>query len=362
MKGNEIQMSTTSPYVSILILNYNAVEITLRCIKAIKRYTFGTPYEIIVIDNGSRPVLQKKLWHELRELDALITRIGYQQNLGFAKAYNRAVKKTKGNICIFLNNDTVVSAGWLKPLVRTLGKNARIAVCQPKLRSLMTKDDFDYAGGCGGFLDILGYPFTRGRIFNHVEKDIGQYDSVTDVAWASGACFAVSKPAFEEVGGFDEYFFVYGEEVDLCIRLQFADYRIISVPQSLVYHQGAYTSNQNEAAKIFFIHLNHLYLFCKYYSLIPYFPLYVVRFIFDLLSLVYYLTEGKPRFVFAVVRAYFVFAQDLPHFIKTRIISLRGRSLMRLPTVFPRSVVIDYFILGKTSFQALIQKSYYPYN
>ena len=347
---------TRTPLVSIIVLTYNGSSVTLDCLGGIKHYT-ALPFEVILVDNGSSDVEKKLLQKGLKLLTNFpIQVIQNSQNRGYAAANNKAARVANGEILVFLNNDVIVTSRWLEPLVSFLEKHPNAAACQPKLHSFIHKEYFDYAGGAGGFLDAFGYPFTRGRIFDHIEKDYGQYDTIEEISWATGACLAIKKKAFFEIGGFDEYFFAYAEEVDLCIRLEQKNYKVYCVPTSLVYHYGGYTSNKNLSNKIYLIHRNHMYLILRYYSLWPYIPLIVCRIFFDGASILYYIRELRLGFIFAVVKAYIKLIVDLPNFIKDGVISWSGRNLLGNPTIYKGSIVIDYFLLGRKNFDEIVRK------
>lgn len=349
-----VQRSNKATQVSIIILTHNGSQITLQCLAALHRFT-TLAFEVILVDNGSNSKEKERLQRGLSKYVSFpLRRIRNTCNEGYSAANNQAARMAKGKILLFLNNDVIVTDAWLEPLVTFLEKHPHVAACQPKLHSFIYKDYFDYAGGAGGFLDIFGYPFTRGRIFDHIEKDNGQYDTIKEVSWATGACLAIKKEAFFEVEGFNEYFFAYAEEVDLCIRLAQGNYKIYCIPQSIVYHYGAYTSNKNLSHKIYLIHRNHIYIILKYYSLWPYFPLMICRILLDGVSILYYLRELRFSFILAVVNGYGKLLMELPSFIKQGVISVSGRSLLQNNTLYKGSIVIDYFLLGRKNFDEIM--------
>lgn len=344
------------PLVSIIILSgAGDFAMTRLCLEALERHSAYTPLEILVVDNGS----PQEKWRKLKRIAGGVPRpttvlIRHSTNLGYARANNEAAKLANGEILVFLNNDVIVTEGWLRPLVDFMGREARVVACQPKLRSAVAKAYFDYAGGAGGFIDFLGYPFTRGRVFNRIERDIGQYDTVAEVTWASGSCLVIQKAVFWQAGGFDDYFFAYMEEIDLALRIRELGYRIFCVPESLVYHYGAYTSNRNLPHKIYLNHRNNLYLVAKHYSLWPYLPIIALRVVLDLFSMLHYLLELKFSFIGSVVRAYLSLIGSLPELVRRKVVTLSGRNLLRNHTVFRRSIVLDYFLLGKKNYDRIV--------
>lgn len=342
--------------VSIIILSPGDAGVTLECLDAIFRHTSGVSFEVLLVDNGSPPAERTRIRRGLRRSWQPLSLIRFPENLGFARANNLVAAKAQGEILVFLNNDAIVTAGWLLPLITFLESHPEAVACQPKLRSFVAKDYFDYTGGAGGFLDLFGYPFTRGRVFDSIEKDSGQYDLPVEITWASGSCFAILATAFWEMGGFDEYFFAYFEEIDLCVRLREKGYGIFCVPDSLVYHYGAYTSNKNLSRKIYMNHRNNLYFFLKHYSFWPYFPLFVCRVVFDIGSIVYYLFKGRFSFVLSVGVAYLALLWHFPVFVKRRVLSLCGKALLSDPTLYRGSVVLAYFLFRRRNFDAVMGK------
>ena len=343
------------PLVSIIILNHNNSWVTLECLEAIRKFTKPKQCEILLIDNGSR----------LKEINLLrsvtdrlvkfpIKFIKLNRNQGFTKPANLGAAIAKGKYLVFLNNDVIVTPNWLEPLILVFKTDPLAAACGPKLHSYIEKDYFDYSGGAGGFIDIFGYPFTRGRVFNNIEVDIGQYDDSCEISWASGSCLVVRACLFRQIGGFDEYYFAYCEEVDLCFRLRQKGYKIFYVGESLVYHWGAVTSNQNLPKKIYLNHRNHLYFFLKNYSIWPNLPIIMARFFLDLASLFYYLGQFNLSFVGALIKADWQVILKVPHLIKKRVLSWHGRSLMSDRTVYKGSIVLKYFIFQQKTFEQII--------
>lgn len=174
-----------------------------------------------------------------------VRRIPLDENYGFTGGYNRALRKIDAEYYVLLNSDIEVTDGWLRPLIDVMDNNPDIGACAPKLHSWYDRDNFEYAGAAGGYIDSLGFPFCRGRIMKMVEKDSGQYDKQSDVLWATGACLMVRSSLFHKLGGLDDRFFAHMEEIDLCWRMQLEGYRIHIVPESVVYHLGGGTLPQN---------------------------------------------------------------------------------------------------------------------
>lgn len=310
--------------------------------------------EILVVDNGSAQRQWSLLRRGVKSMKFGVRLIRNRENFGYAKANNLAAGKARGSLLVFLNNDVIVTRGWLRPLVAFLQRRPDVVACQPKLKSAIEAEYFDYAGGAGGFLDMFGYPFTRGRVFDRIEKDLGQYETQAEITWASGACFIIRTDIFHLFGGFDEFFFAYMEEIDLSVRMRQEGFRIFCLPESTVFHYGAYTSNRDLPRKIFMNHRNNLYFVMKHYSLWPFFPILLIRWVFDFFSAIHYLVEGRPGFVVSLLRAHVRLLIWLPRLVSRGVITLTGKSLSRNPTVYRGSSVIDYFLLGKENYDRIL--------
>ena len=216
-------------------------------------------YSVIIADNGSTD--NSTLF--LQEFYPQIQIINNNVNKGFATGYNDALKLVTSDYYVLLNNDVEVQPGWIEPIIQLMENDTSIAACQPKVLSYLDKATFEYAGACGGWLDAYGYPFARGRVFDICETDTGQYDSVQQIFWATGACLFIRSAAFHSAGGFDEYFFAHQEEIDLCWRLQLAGYKIFVQPRSVVYHIGGGTLPVGDKRKVYLNFRNNLVMITK---------------------------------------------------------------------------------------------------
>ena len=244
--------------VAIVLLNWNGKKFLEKFLPSLKLSTYPN-VQIIVADNGSTDdsvIFLEKHYPEIRILANPV-------NEGFAQGYNTALKQVKAEFYILLNSDVEVTPGWIEPVIELFEKKPEIAACQPKIIAWSDHKSFEYAGGAGGWLDRYGYPFCRGRIFDHCEIDTGQYDSTEPIFWASGASMFVRAEVFHKMGGFDPYFFAHQEEIDLCWRMQHAGYQIYACPQSVVYHVGGGTLPQGTPRKIFLNFRNNLIMLYK---------------------------------------------------------------------------------------------------
>lgn len=222
--------------VSVIILNWNGVEhgFLQQFLPSVINNTDPELADIIVADNGSFDSSVSFVEHEFPTVRVL----PLGKNYGFAEGYNRAIAQVETPLVLLLNDDVEVTPGWLEPMVNHMAQHRHTMAIQPKILSLRQRNCFEYAGACGGFLDKNGYPFCRGRIFDTLEEDHGQYDRPCSVMWATGACLLVRRDEFLTVGGLDKHFFAHMEEIDLCWRLRRRGYRVVCLPQSVVYHLG----------------------------------------------------------------------------------------------------------------------------
>lgn len=246
--------------LSVVILNWNGEKLLKEFLPSVVANTCGDEVEVIVADNGSSDSSLDVLKTDFPEVKV----IALDKNYGFAGGYNRVISMTDSEFVTLLNSDVETPEGWWQPLLKFMEANPKVGACQPKILSYKDKAMFEYAGAAGGLLDSLGYPYCRGRLFDSIEKDEGQYDSApADVAWASGAALTVRKSAWDEVGGLDERFFAHMEEIDLCCRMLNAGWRVCVVPQSKVYHLGGASLPQGNPKKTYLNFRNNLLLLHK---------------------------------------------------------------------------------------------------
>lgn len=246
--------------LSVVILNWNGERLLREFLPSVVANTRGEEVEVIVADNGSSDSSLEVLSSEFPEVRV----IRLEENYGFAGGYNRVISMLDTDFVTLLNSDVETPEGWWLPILRFMKENPTVGACQPKIMSYKERSMFEYAGAAGGLLDSLGYPFCRGRLFDSIEKDDGQYDAVpADVAWASGACLTVRKKAWDEVGGLDEKFFAHMEEIDLCLRMLNSGWRVCVVPQSRVYHLGGASLPQGNPRKTYLNFRNNLLLLHK---------------------------------------------------------------------------------------------------
>jgi GT2 family glycosyltransferase len=240
-------------------------------------------------------------------------------NGGYAKGYNDALKQIDAEYFVLINSDVEVTKGWLSPIINLMDSDKEIAACQPKLLNYKEKNTFEYAGASGGFIDNLGYPFCRGRIFDDLEQDEGQYNDAIEVFWATGACLFVRAEHFDEIGGLDEDFFAHQEEIDLCWRLKNKGYKIMVQPKSVVYHVGGGTLNTGSAYKTHLNFRNNLFMLFKNLPTSCLFSIIPTRLILDGLAAFTFLNKEKGlQLVWAIAKAHFFFYFEIPKLIVKR--------------------------------------------
>ncbi|AXI24281.1 Glycosyl transferase group 2 family protein [Cardinium endosymbiont of Sogatella furcifera] len=249
---------THLPSVAIVVLNYNGLALLKVYLPTLLLHSKG--YTTIVVDNASTDGSVAYIQHHF----PTVTCIVHKGNYGVAKGYNLALQQIQATYYLLLNNDLLVTAGWLKEPLALMEGDSSIAFCQPKILSLKQPDQFDYAGAAGGYIDRYGYPFCRGRIFNRIEQDKGQYNDTRAVFWASGACLLVRATAFHNLGGFDELFFAHFEEIDLCWRAQLAGWKVYYCGSSMVYHLGGATLPYSSPRKTYLNFRNRLLMLYKH--------------------------------------------------------------------------------------------------
>ncbi len=284
---------------AVVILNWNGRQHLEQFLPSVVQHT-PPQVRIIVADNGST---DDSLSFIERHYPTIET-IRLAENYGFAEGYNRALGLVDAEFFVLLNSDVEVTAGWIEPLVATLTNHRNVAAVAPKLRSYGRREYFEYAGAAGGYIDILGYPFCRGRILSTLEEDKGQYDTPQEVFWASGAAFCCRADVFRRLGGFDADFFAHMEEIDLCWRMQLSGYKIMVEPRSVVYHLGGGTMPNESPRKLYLNYRNNLSMLFKCAPTPQRILVAAVRPIADMLSALMYILKGEKALAEVTIKAY----------------------------------------------------------
>jgi GT2 family glycosyltransferase len=291
-----------APLVAIVILNWNGRPYLQQFLPSVTATTYPN-LKVIVADNAST---DDSLGFLMAQYPA-VEIIRLQQNFGFAKGYNEALKQVTAEYLVLLNSDVEVTPDWLQPIIALLQKDTRYAACQPKIRAFKHKHVFEYAGGAGGWIDAFGYPFARGRVFDICEADSGQYNSTQPVFWASGAALVIKAAAFRKADGFDTHFFAHQEEIDLCWRLQLLGYHIFCCPESVVYHVGGGTLPRGNSRKTFLNFRNNLIMLAKNLHRTERWWKIPIRLLLDQLSALKGLLSGDSGYFIAILKAHLGF-------------------------------------------------------
>jgi hypothetical protein len=329
--------------VGVVILNWNGRYWLEKFLPSLVANTSVELAEVIIADNGSSDDSIKFLKENFSQIRTIIL----DENYGFTGGYNKALAKLNHEYFVLINSDIEVSPNWLEPLVRMADSDQKIAACQPKILNYNAKAYFEYAGASGGFIDVLGYPFCRGRILSHTEKDKGQYDDAQKVFWATGACLFVRAEVYKTLGGLDENFFAHMEEIDLCWRMQNAGYDIWVAPLSKVYHVGGGTLQAVNPQKTFYNFRNNLLMILKNNSFFKAYLIILTRLILDGLAAVKFLMSGKLSHVWAILRAHFSFYRIQFQYWGNR------QEIRKLNTIYQKSIIWEYFVSGKRKFSEL---------
>ena len=304
---------------------------------------------LYVIDNASTDTTQEYL-ASFKDQIHVIT---IKENRGFTNGYKVGLAQINTEIFCLLSSDVEVNEGWIEPVLEMFEERKKLAIVQPKIKSWHRKDEFEYAGACGGYIDKLGYPFCRGRIFYDVEKDEGQYKDPLEIFWASGACFFIRANLYHSSGGLDDDFYAHMEEIDLCWRLKNQGYSIMVCPQSEVFHVGGAVIAYGSPQKVYRNHRNNLIMMMKNYPSNEVVQKIIIRLFMDAPAFVNMLLRGQIRASFSIISAHWNFFINLPKWIKKRKEIQQTALHYTQSGVYQKSIVADYFIRGKRKFSDL---------
>lgn len=339
------------PLVSVVIVSWNALPIVRKCLPSVVR-TDHPSFEIVFADNASTDGTAD--WVENAYPDVHVVR--HDENLRFTRGNNSAVRQARGRYVVLLNNDVEVDPGWLTPLTDRMESDPSIGAVQPKLLQMDDRTRFEYSGASGGYLDRFGYPFTRGRVFFHLEEDHGQYDDAGPVFWATGAAVMFRRDVYEAAGGLEECFDMHMEEIDLCWRLQRAGYRIEVVPASVIHHIGGASLPAASPEKAYLNFRNNLLTLYRNWPRRIWLRRFPVRGLLDVLAIVRALAAGRPREGLAILRAY----RDAHRMRSTFLAGLPPPApgqdpdhALEVDTPYSGSIVLDYFLVGRKRFSSL---------
>ncbi len=331
--------------VAVVILNYNGARFLEQFLPGVVASCNPAMSEVIVADNASTDdsvAIMRERFPDIRLIENGC-------NGGFATGYNMALKQVEAQYYVLLNSDIEVAPGWIEPVIDLMDAHPNIAACQPKILSFHHKEQFEYAGASGGFIDKHGYPFCRGRIFQHLENDEHQYDEPMEVFWATGACMFVRADLYHQVGGLDDSFFAHMEEIDLCWRLKNAGYQVYCCPQSQVYHIGGGTLPKNSPRKTYLNFRNNLSLLVKNLPKRRVKRIILYRIFLDWIAALKFLVEGCPKDFRMVFKAHWDFYKRLKSLREKR----RNSEHKMVSCIYCKNIVFECVFRGKKKFSDL---------
>jgi GT2 family glycosyltransferase len=334
---------------ALVILNWNGLGYLKQFLGTVCKHTDNDSI-IYVADNGSTDGSSD--W--VSENFSNVKLIRLDKNFGFAGGYNRALEQLDAEYYVLINSDIETTDGWLRPLIRYMESNPDVASCQPKIMSYVKRDHFEYAGAAGGFIDKYGYPFCRGRIFNITEKDRGQYNTVTDILWSSGACMLVRAEAWKKCGGLDDDFFAHMEEIDLCWRFNNAGYRVTCIPESVVYHVGGGALPYNSPFKTYLNFRNNLFLLYKNLPDNNFRRIIFIRKILDGLAALLFISKGDFGAVRSIWNAHIDYYKSLQVLkVKRKMVKPINTSMESGKQILNKSIVFEFYMKGRKTFSSL---------
>jgi hypothetical protein len=331
---------------AVVILNWNGIKFLRKYIPILIDYS-SYQTRIYVIDNDSTDESISYLQANFPQINIITNK----ENYGFAKGYNEGLKHIDAEYYCLLNSDVEVSPNWEEPIINFMDQHLDVAVCQPKLLSFFNKNEFEYAGASGGFIDKYGYPFCRGRLFSTMEKDYNQYNDIAEVFWATGACMFVRKNVFWKLGGLDNDFFTHMEEIDFCWRVKNAGFKVMCIPASVVYHYGGGTLAMGSPKKTFYNFRNNLIMLYKNLPKNRLLPVFSLRLIYDIVAALRFLFDSGIKDFIAVFYAHIAFIKTVKQ------THLKRQQIQPSPTLiskmYKKNITVQYFIFKRKKFSDL---------
>lgn len=329
--------------IAVVILNWNGRALLERYIPQVVESTTYAGADIIVADNASEDdsvLYMRSAW-------SVCKLILLEKNYGFAGGYNRAIAQLGDyDAVVLLNSDVAPAKGWLEPMVELMETDETVVACGPKIKDDKDRKMFEYAGAAGGFVDMYGYPYCRGRVFEKVEEDLGQYDSNADCLWVSGAALMVRRKEYIECGGLDEEFFAHMEEIDLCWRLRNMGHRIVCVAESEVFHLGGATLNSANPRKTYLNFRNNLWMMIKNHTSKVWWLIIFIRMILDGIAGIKFVLGGQASHCWAIIKAHIDMWKSLRKMLaKRREIQSNVRVNGMLPEILQGSIVWKHYVM-----------------
>ncbi|MEO8147859.1 MAG: glycosyltransferase family 2 protein [Bacteroidia bacterium] len=336
---------------AVVILNYNTRKLLDELLPIVIAHSQHAA-RIIVADNCSPDDSVQLIKTKYPQVELIVN----ESNGGFAKGYNDCLKYVNAEYILLLNSDVEVTENWIEPLINILDNDSTVAGVQPKIKAYQNKKNFEFAGASGGFIDKYGFPFCRGRIFDSLETDNGQYNDSREVFWTTGACMLIRKKIFDEHRGFDEDFFAHMEEIDLCWRIQNAGYRLMVEPASIVYHIGGGTLDAASPQKTFYNFRNNLLMLHKNLPSSKLYYILFIKLILDGIAALRFLAiNGVPHFM-AVFNAHIYFYNNLKHRNQIRKSAQEKAVRYYEKNIYKGSLVVQYFLMKRKIFSELKNK------
>lgn len=336
--------------IAVVILNWNGKDLLEKFLPSIVQFTNHKIADIYVADNASTDDSIEFIKQQFPSINI----IQNNENGGYAKGYNDALKQVKAEYFALVNSDIEVTENWLEPVIEYFSLHKNTAIIQPKIMDYKSKQYFEYAGAAGGFIDQFGYPFCRGRIFDTVETDVFQYENITDIFWASGACFFVRAEVFYQLNGFDEMYFAHQEEIDFCWRAKNFGYEIKYTPHSIVYHVGGATLSSYNPQKTYLNFRNSLTTLLKNIPKNKIIRIIFYRLILDGIAAIKFLFELQPKHTFAVLKAHISFYKNIRTICKKR----EDTPNKNINYFYTKSIVYQYYIKQKKLFSKITPEEF----
>lgn len=336
---------------TVIVLNWNGRKLLEQFMPSILKYSISDSCDVIIADNYSTDNSLLYLKDEYPNVPV----IAFEKNYGFAEGYNRAISQVDSKYVVLLNSDIEVTENWVSTLTDYLDCHPETVAVQPKIRSFKNRSKFEYAGASGGFIDRFGYPFCRGRILDTVETDNGQYDTVTPVFWATGACLCIRRESYLEVGGLDESFFAHMEEIDMCWRLNARGHKIECIPSSVVYHVGGASLQKENPFKTYLNFRNNLLMIYKNSSAASLGYILSIRFILDLMACLHQLIQGKAKNSHSILKAQLDFYRIKSKYKKKRSENIKNTIVSDVNVQFSGSILWQYYFKQRRYFSSLLK-------
>ena len=338
-------METQKINIAVIILNWNGLNWIQKFLPIIIEKSKEA--NIYIADNASSDESVKFIDNNYPSVNILQN----TSNEGYAKGYNDALKNLNEKYYILINSDIEVTDNWINPIINLMEADDTIAACQPKILDYINRNKFEYAGASGGYIDNLGYPYCRGRIFSDIENDVNQYDDIKEVFWASGACLFIRAESFKDVNGFDNDFFAHQEEIDLCWRLKNNGFKVMVNPKSTVYHVGGGTLNTSSPFKTYLNFRNNLFMLFKNLTYQKLLMTLLFRLPLDGIAALSFITKNKGIFHFlSVLRAHLVFYVSIPLLLVKRFKTNQKDNLVGIAKY---SILYKYYIMGIKKFSEI---------